>query len=229
MSDNYIVVSILLQMTEISIIGSVSDNSSLLNESIEGDDDKEEGELSMSGAAEDLEALLTEEAQRLEKEIQEPKESELKSQKVGKVPATSTVKFDAPPPPGVKIFGDGGMCLVCRKKFTRMANLRRHWQMIHEKKIPKFKCAHTECRTECVRVDDLVRHGVNKHGWSQEEADEVKHTTQWVLGTNFKYRSPKGRSGPPEEQTRIKGRVWSRLGNFKKGRKQEIKWPKVSE
>ena len=93
-------------MTEISILGFASDNSSLLDGSVDVEDDKEELELSMTCSAEKLEAMLTEEAQRLEAESQEPKVSDLKNQEpeVINVPATSSLQFDAPPPPGVKIY-----------------------------------------------------------------------------------------------------------------------------
>ena len=147
------------------------------------DSSKEEGEISNFE--------LTKEAEILEEMIL-GKENQVKEKNIPLTTCTS--KKTKPSTSAYEEKGGQLRCLVCNVIFTRMASLKRHWESLHLEYITLFKCI--ECKVTTLRIEDLMIHGKKKHGWDEDQQEEIKMADTGKTVRNSRYRSPKGRKGP---------------------------------
>ncbi len=84
-------------------------------------------------------------------------------------------------------------CTICNELFSSRRNMKRHWDQKHEKKIRMFKCS--DCPRKNIRLDDVIRHGKNIHGWCNEKCDDERDRINMrsFKVDNNTYKSPKGK------------------------------------
>ena len=121
-------------------------------------------------------------------------------------PSKSDISTSVKPPSattGAKVFKKGMemvnghfCCMVdqCRQPlFKTIGNLRRHWMLVHKKKVEMFKCPEKSCNLMLSQPYDIMRHVTRRH----KKLSLPENTLfQRMLVTNPRYISPEGYLSP---------------------------------
>ena len=106
------------------------------------------------------------------------------------------------PVPGWEKKDNKFVCLVkeCKREECKsLYAFRRHWNYFHASHVTVYKCPEVNCRTECIREDDLITHLIsNKHGWSNAGAASMRGSFEFHIRKNNKFRNPSRMVGPKQ-------------------------------